>query len=103
MDILAPDVVLITDGGGVKKAALHPIPASPKALRFLIGVMPADGSARIEYASRQRRSRDAAAQLATDLDTIATVRFDGDRVSALYLVRNPDKLRAIDREFDLSR
>ena len=25
MDVLAPDVVLITDGGGVKKAALNPI------------------------------------------------------------------------------
>ena len=25
MDVLAPDVVLITDGGGVKKAALRPI------------------------------------------------------------------------------
>ena len=37
MDVLAPDVVLITDGGGVKQAALQPIHGVEKVLRFLIG------------------------------------------------------------------
>ena len=37
MDVLAPDVVLMTDGGGVKQAALRPILGRDKALRFLEG------------------------------------------------------------------
>ena len=43
MDVLAPDVVLMTDGGGVKKAALRPIVGRDKVLRFLAAV--ADGAA----------------------------------------------------------
>ena len=44
MDVLAPDVVLVTDGGGVKKAALRPILGRDKVVRFLDGVAegPAD-------------------------------------------------------------
>jgi RNA polymerase sigma-70 factor (ECF subfamily) len=33
MDVLAPDVVLLTDGGGVKKAALRPIHGRDKVTR----------------------------------------------------------------------
>ena len=40
MDVLAPDVVLLTDGGGVKKAALRPIHGRDKVIRFLEAVMP---------------------------------------------------------------
>ena len=43
MDVLAPDVVLLTDGGGVKKAALRPIHGRDKVTRFLDAVMPAEG------------------------------------------------------------
>ena len=35
LDVLSPDVVLVTDGGGHKKAALRPILGRDKALRFL--------------------------------------------------------------------
>ena len=37
MDVLAPDVVLLTDGGGFKKAALRPIHGRDKVVRFLAG------------------------------------------------------------------
>ena len=36
MDVLAPDVVLMTDGGGKVKAALNPIFGRDKVFRFLI-------------------------------------------------------------------
>src|SRR5690349_4419219 len=45
LDVLSPDVVLVSDGGGVKKAALRPILGRDKVLRFLDGVAPKDGSA----------------------------------------------------------
>jgi hypothetical protein len=37
------------------------------------------------------------------LDTIATIRIDGDRVTGLYFVRNPLKLERVDEEVALSR
>ena len=40
--VLAPDVLLVTDGGGVRKAALRPISGRDKVLRFLAAVTPTD-------------------------------------------------------------
>ena len=102
MDVLAPDVVLITDGGGVKKAALKPIHGVEKVLRFLAAVTPEDTENRAEpvWVNGHLGLR----LLADDvLDTIATVRIDGDRVTGLYFVRNPHKLARVDHEVALSR
>ena len=62
MDVLAPDVVLITDGGGVKQAALRPIHGADKVLRWMDGVLrPGAGSARRRADDRQRHRRPPAA------------------------------------------
>ncbi|WP_343036624.1 RNA polymerase sigma-70 factor [Flexivirga aerilata] len=102
MDVLAPDVVMLTDGGGLKKAALQPIRGVEKVLRFLIAVTPADGSARAEVA---RINGDLGLRLyaAGELDTIATIRIDDGAVTGLYLVRNPEKLRRVEEAVPLRR
>ena len=61
LDVLSPDVVLITDGGGQKQAALRPIRGVEKVLRFLAAVMPDDGSASARSGRGQRRPGPAAA------------------------------------------
>jgi RNA polymerase sigma-70 factor (ECF subfamily) len=102
MDVLAPDVVLITDGGGVKKAALQPIQGAEKVLRFLMAVTPDDSDNRAEPVMVNghlglRLLRD------DELDTIATLRIDNDLVTGLYFVRNPHKLGRVGAEVSLSR
>ena len=68
MDVLAPDVVLLTDGGGRKQAALQPIRGAEKVLRFLAGIrekigdagavpMDVNGGARPRSAPRRRARR----------------------------------------------
>src|SRR5690606_8843265 len=42
LDVISPDVVLLTDGGGAVKAALQPIRGIEKVLRFLQAVTPDD-------------------------------------------------------------
>ncbi|GAA3346346.1 hypothetical protein GCM10020358_56980 [Amorphoplanes nipponensis] len=37
LDVLAPEVVLVSDGGGIKQAALRPIVGAGKVLRFAFG------------------------------------------------------------------
>ena len=37
LDILAPDVVLLGDGGGVKQAVLRPVVGADKVARLLVG------------------------------------------------------------------
>ena len=102
MDVLAPDVVLITDGGGVKKAVLQPIHGVEKVLRFLMAVTPEDTDNRAEPVWVNGH---LGLRLLLDdvLDTIATMRIDGDKVTGLYFVRNPHKLERVDEEVPLSR
>ncbi|WP_407939652.1 RNA polymerase sigma-70 factor [Nocardioides anomalus] len=102
MDVLAPDVVLITDGGGIKKAALRPIEGADKVLRFLTAVFPDDVEARAEPVLVNGHV--GVRLLADDvLDTVATWRIDDGLVTGLYFVRNPAKLGRVDEEVGLSR
>ena len=89
MDVLAPDVVLLTDGGGLKSAALRPIEGRDKVVRFLAGV----GGA-IEQADVVVLNGAPALQLwvAGEVDTVVSITMDDGVVTALYVVRNPEKL-----------
>lgn len=91
-DVLAPDVVLLTDGGGVKRAALKPIRGVDKVLRFLGGVY--DAATRAEMV---RVNGGVAVRLELDgeLEAVATFTVDGGRITHAYIVRNPHKLAAM--------
>ena len=102
MDVLAPDVVLLTDGGGLKKAALQPILGVDKVLRFLGAVFPRDVEARAEpvVVNGQPGLRFLADGV---LDTVATWLVEDGLVTGLYFVRNPEKLSRVDAEVALER
>ncbi|WP_256841892.1 RNA polymerase sigma-70 factor [Ornithinimicrobium cryptoxanthini] len=92
LELLAPDVVLFTDGGGLRQAALRPIHGADKVLRFLdavFGNYPGQPTLDLITVNGQPGLR-----LFGDgvLDTVASVRIEAGLVTALYLVRNPDKL-----------
>jgi RNA polymerase sigma-70 factor (TIGR02957 family) len=100
MDVLAPDVVLVTDGGGKKKAALRPILGRDKVMRFLAGT--ADSTAVAEV-----RTINCGPALCViiggEIDTIATFLVEGGQVTGLYAVRNPEKLRHLVEPVTLAR
>ncbi|WP_028653029.1 RNA polymerase sigma-70 factor [Nocardioides halotolerans] len=102
MDVLAPDVVLITDGGGLKQAALKPILGAEKVLRFLIGIaakVGADGAVPMPV----NGETGLGLLLDGELEAVATMRIEGGKVTGLYLVRNPDKLHRVDEAVSLAR
>lgn len=92
-DLLAEDAVLYSDGGGKRLAALNPIYGRDKVLRFIVGVTgkrgrPGEGElvfTTINGAPGFVLRHDGEVETAA-FDT------DGERITALYLVRNPDKL-----------
>jgi RNA polymerase sigma-70 factor (ECF subfamily) len=100
MDVLAPDVVLMTDGGGVKKAALRPIRGRDKVLRFLAAVAPDDASADVVVVNGRPALR---LVVAGEVDAIGTMLVEGGLVTGLYLVRNPAKLARLDAVVALTR
>lgn len=94
---LAEDAVLYTDGGGKRAAALNPIYGADKILRFLAGIGGKDpGLAAVEVRSAIVNGLPGFVMRETDgsIDTMAFEHRDG-RIVAIYIVRNPDKLRHV--------
>lgn len=96
MDLLAPDVVLITDGGGLRQAALRPILGADKTARFLIGVMSGLGAAEVQIESvRVNGEPGSVVRIGEVTDTVGSVAVVDGRIAAIHLVSNPDKLRTL--------
>jgi len=103
LDVMAPDVVLLSDGGGVKQAALRPILGADKVLRWFVGVagrVPGPVTAEEVLVNGAPGLRLTAGG---ELDTVATLKIEDGRVTALYLVRNPHKLGYVATETSLAR
>jgi RNA polymerase sigma-70 factor, ECF subfamily len=96
IEILAPDVVLVTDGGGIKQAALRPIHGADKVLRWLAGTLGKPESALFEFALRHVNGELAIVALTDEgIDGVIFVTVEDDRITALHGIRNPEKLGAV--------
>ncbi len=98
LDVIAPDVVLLTDGGGVVRAALAPVVGADdvaEVLGRLDGVILEPAQVNGAPALIVRRGG--------AIDTVMAVRVDGGLITGLYAVRNPAKLSRVERETPVSR
>ena len=102
LDVLAPDVVLLSDGGGVKQAALRPIVGAEKVTRFAGGAMgKAPG---VVTAETVVVNGAPALALAVDgeVDAVVSVQVKDGLITGIYIVRNPAKLTRIAEETELA-
>ncbi|HMM92884.1 RNA polymerase sigma factor SigJ [Bradyrhizobium sp.] len=92
--LLREDAVALTDGGGRKTAARHPIIGPEKIARFFIGIAAknAGHDIRIEPAMING-AVGALLYLDGELDHTMSMAISGEKIAAIYIVRNPDKLR----------
>ncbi|MBJ6639962.1 RNA polymerase sigma-70 factor [Streptomyces sp. DHE7-1] len=99
LDLIAPDVVLLTDGGGIVRAALRPVVGAAEVIRVLerIGTSVSVRPAQINGHPALLLHRGG------ELDTVIALRLDAGLVTGLYAVRNPEKLSRIGRETAMSR
>ncbi|MER6674466.1 RNA polymerase sigma-70 factor [Streptomyces sp. NPDC000983] len=103
LDVLAPDVVLMADGGGVKQAAVRPIVGADRVGRYFVGNM-AKARVEVAYEATVVNGHPAFAVLLDGVtDGIMAVRVEDDRITGIYYVRNPEKLTRIDSETPLTR
>lgn len=103
LDILAPDVVLLGDGGGIKQAILRPVTGADKVARLLLGGLVKLPTTMSMDPVQVNGHPALLIRLDGDLDTVMAVRFDDGRISGLYAVRNPEKLTRMERETPLHR
>ena len=104
LDVLAPDVVSVADGGGkVRGAAPKPIVGGVRLARYLVGGMSkVDGDLR---ASMTWVNGEPAVRMELDgrLIGIVSVAVEDGRVARVYSMANPDKLGRVDVPIALLR
>jgi RNA polymerase sigma-70 factor (ECF subfamily) len=94
--LLREDAIAICDGGGRKPAALNPIIGPEKIARLFIGLAARNAGRDLRLVpSVINGSIGALLYLDGEIDHTLSMAIDGDKIAAIYLVRNPDKLRHV--------
>jgi RNA polymerase sigma-70 factor (TIGR02957 family) len=92
LTVLAPDVVLVADGGGLRQAALRPILGVDKVLRYLAGTSAKNPLPMSAEPTVVNGNPALLVHLGDELDGVMAVRVEDGLVTGLYYVRNPEKL-----------
>ena len=96
MEMLAPDVTAWTDGGGKVRAALRPLHGADKVARWILGVVarPAEGAAEVRFVDV---NGEPGVLITVDgvPDSVSCIDVEEGMITAIRLVRNPDKLRGV--------
>lgn len=102
LDVLAPEVVLVADGGGVVNAVRHPIEGAERVARLLARFAAVAPDARIDTVWLNGAP---AARIDPDgeVNTAVSLAIEGGRITAMYAIRNPHKLTRLDVEAELTR
>jgi RNA polymerase sigma-70 factor (ECF subfamily) len=102
MDALAPDVVLVADGGGLAPAVRHPVEGMERVAALLsrfktlapdavVGTVWLNGAPAVRI------------DLAGEIDTAVTFVVEDGRIARIYAIRNPHKLGRLDEVSELRR
>ncbi|QFU88406.1 RNA polymerase sigma-70 factor [Amycolatopsis sp. YIM 10] len=103
LDILAPDVVALSDGGGVKHALLRPVVGADNVARLLAaGWWRRDAERSVEPV-QINGGPGLLVRIDGEVDGVLAMRLENGYVTGAYHVRNPEKLSRVDRETAVSR
>jgi RNA polymerase sigma-70 factor (TIGR02957 family) len=103
LDVLAPDVVLVADGGGVVQAVVNPVIGAKKVANLLSSFNRLAPDAEILPVLLNGALGVRIVGTVDGADTAISFAVEDDRISRIYAIRNPAKLGGIDAEATLSR
>lgn len=89
--LLDPDVVLVSDAGGKKTAALRPVVGADHVARFLRGIAGRHPGAEVSLVPAAGGTA-VLARLDGEADTVFSLVVRAQRIVEVFAVRNPDKL-----------
>ena len=100
--MLAPDVVLVADGGGVVAAVRRPVAGRDRVATLLsrFRTLAPDAVVGTVWLNGAPAGR---IDLAGELDTAVSLVVAEGRITRIYAMRNPHKLSRLDEEATLSR
>ena len=103
LDILAPDVVFLSDGGGVVQAVLKPVVGAGRVARLLaVGLRRIAAAAALQPAQINGYPA-LILRLNGEIGAVISVRLDDGLITGLYTVSNPAKLSHLEQETTLRR
>ncbi|WP_219825726.1 RNA polymerase sigma-70 factor [Nonomuraea typhae] len=102
LDVLAPEVVLVSDGGGVKRAAPRPVVGAEKVVGFYLGRSGTVQAAITCEAVVVNGNPALLVCLDGEFDGVLAIRAEDARITGLYYVRNPEKLTRVASETPLT-
>jgi RNA polymerase sigma-70 factor (ECF subfamily) len=100
VEVLAPNVVLIADGGGLVRAARKPLVGAETVVAFLARV--ADLSGLMATMAWFNGMPGARFDVGGDLTAVSLV-IENDLITRIYAVRNPNKLGRLEEVAELRR
>ncbi|MEV0297499.1 RNA polymerase sigma-70 factor [Nocardia sp. NPDC050710] len=103
LDVLAPDVMTISDGGGIKQATPHPIIGADKVARFIVGRLTKNDVMLTAEATTVNGGPALVLYVDGEFDGVIAVRVEDTHITGLYYIRNPQKLTYIESETPLTR
>lgn len=103
LDALAPDVVLVADGGGIAQAIVQPVTGAKKVANLLRTFPKFGGGATIVPTTLNGAPGAMIVGLEDGHDTAITFLVGDQGITRIYAVRNPTKLTGIDVEATLRR
>ncbi|HEY3734781.1 MAG TPA: RNA polymerase sigma-70 factor [Streptosporangiaceae bacterium] len=102
LDVLAPDVVVVADGGGLVPAARHPIEGADRVASLLCGLVKLPWSFEVTPIWLNGSSG-MRLDLNGELNTVASLLIEDGRITRIYAVRNPRKLTRLAQAAPLTR
>ena len=103
LDVLAPDVVLVADGGGVVQAVVNPVIGAKKVANLLRPFNRLAPDAEMLPVLLNGALGVRIVGTVDGADTAISFVIEDGRISRIYAIRNPAKLGGIDAEATLSR
>jgi RNA polymerase sigma-70 factor (ECF subfamily) len=101
LDVLAPDVVVVADGGGIAPATKRPTVGAERVARALLGVSRlADVTLSTTWINGALGAR---MDIGGEVDTAIGITVEDGSIIRIYAVRNPHKLAGLAAVADLSR
>ncbi|WP_248923885.1 RNA polymerase sigma-70 factor [Paenibacillus hamazuiensis] len=94
LQLLAPDAILLSDGGGKVNAPIHPIFTAERIGRFFDGVWKKSATG-LSYRLLSINGEPGMIARADNYKTAWSFQYRDDKISHIYLVANPDKLAHI--------
>jgi RNA polymerase sigma-70 factor (ECF subfamily) len=103
VEVMAPDVVLIADGGGLAAAALAPIHGVELVAKVLARTNRVEAAALETTAVWLNGALAGRIEIDGELATALSLVVENGQVTRVYLVRNPRKLTRLDKPAGLAR